>query len=142
MIKGSDGNVHVDSVTLENDDDNDADSSSVIVWTKAIVTLCTNHPKVVASCVLIHFLRAQVSIKTLNGHNITVNPVFFYLSGQIKEKLCKSALNSPMLTQYLNVLLGLHKRYNSVQMFESFQNLNPHFFGTISLRWFVMKFIF
>ena len=29
--------------------------------------------------------------------------------------------------------------YNSVQMFEPFQDWNPHFFGTISLTWFVTK---
>ena len=31
--------------------------------------------------------------------------------------------------------------YNSVQMFEPFQHRNPHFFGKVSLSWFVMKYI-
>ena len=31
--------------------------------------------------------------------------------------------------------------YNSVQMFEPFQDRNQHFFGTVSLSWIVMKFI-
>ena len=40
----------------DDDDDNDDDkSSSVIVWPKALVELSTNHPKVVASCVLNDF---------------------------------------------------------------------------------------
>ena len=29
--------------------------------------------------------------------------------------------------------------YNSFQMFEHFQDKNPHFFGKINLRWFVMQ---
>ena len=32
--------------------------------------------------------------------------------------------------------------YNSGQMFEPFQDRNPHFFGTVSLSWNVIKFIF
>ena len=31
--------------------------------------------------------------------------------------------------------------YNSVQMFEAFQDRNPHFFGTVSLSWIVMNII-
>ena len=32
--------------------------------------------------------------------------------------------------------------YNSVQMFEPFQDWTPHLFGTVSLSWFVIKSIF
>ena len=35
----------------------------------------------------------------------------------------------------------MNSPYNRVQMFEPFQDRNPHFFGTVSLIWFVMKFI-
>ena len=36
-------------------------------------------------------------------------------------------------------VLGQEEGYNSVQMFEPFQDRNPHLFGTVSLSWIVMK---
>ena len=63
------------------DYDDDYYFCSVFMWSKAMVAPCTNHPKVVASGVLIDFLHGVVSIKTWTFYNNTTNGFLKNLTG-------------------------------------------------------------
>ena len=65
-----------------------------------------------------------------------------YCAHILQDLICNNhTFNFAKPIQILFIVLAAENlsTYDKVQMFDPFQDRNPHFFGTVSLSWFVMK---